>query len=213
MLKVVFRQVTKDITKIIKMKNNQAYHLTQANEYFKIGIDLVDENNIQNFSASDVTIDGNFSTINELVKYLLTTDDKSRDNFDNGMSDYDEEAKAIIERLENKAEIKKTTSNTKVKTTNKSFNPFKKLIKSTNRKSENVQDSMDFSSEKVEDSLINENTIKYEKSMTDNEYVEKENEDVQKDDAVAGTDTAEETAVENEDNLPFVVNQNYSSVW
>ena len=226
MLKVVFRQVTKDITKIIKMKNNQAYHLTQANEYFtqlidasqtfkeekgifiKIGIDLVDENNIQNFSASDVTIDGNFSTINELVKYLLTTDDKSRDNFDNGMSDYDEEAKAIIERLENKAEIKKTTSNTKVKTTNKSFNPFKKLIKSTNRKSENVQDSMDFSSEKVEDSLINENTIKYEKSMTDNEYVEKENEDVQKDDAVAGTDTAEETAVENEDNLPFVVNQN-----
>lgn len=115
MLKVVFRQVTKDITKIIKMKNNQAYHLTQANEYFtqlidaaetykeekgtfiKIGIDLVDENNIQNFSASDVTIDGNFSTINELVKYLLTTDDKSRDNFDNGMSDYDEEAKAIIE--------------------------------------------------------------------------------------------------------------------
>ena len=226
MLKVVFRQVTKDITKIIKMKNNQAYHLTQANEYFtqlidasqtfkeekgifiKIGIDLVDENNIQNFSASDVTIDGNFSTINELVKYLLTTDDKSRDNFDNGMSDYDEEAKAIIERLENKAEIKKTTSNTKVKTTNKSFNPFKKLIKSTNRKLENVQDSIEFSSEKVEDSLINENTIKYEKSMTDNEYVEKENEDVQKDDAVAGTDTAEETAVENEDNLPFVVNQN-----
>ena len=229
MLKVVFRQVTKDITKIIKMKNNQAYHLTQANEYFtqlidaaetykeekgtfiKIGIDLVDENNIQNFSASDVTIDGNFSTINELVKYLLTTDDKSRDNFDNGMSDYDEEAKAIIERLENKAEIKKTTSNTKVKTTNKSFNPFKKLIKSTNRKLENVQDSIEFSSEKVEDSLINENTIKYEKSMTDNEYVEKENEDVpeeQEDDAVAGTETSEETAVEDEDNLPFVVNQN-----
>ncbi|MFL4614232.1 hypothetical protein ACJ5HV_03135 [Staphylococcus aureus] len=229
MLKVVFRQVTKDITKIIKMKNNQAYHLTQANEYFtqlidaaetykeekgtfiKIGIDLVDENNIQNFSASDVTIDGNFSTINELVKYLLTTDDKSRDNFDNGMSDYDEEAKEIIERLENKAEIKKTTSNTKVKTTNKSFNPFKKLIKSTNRKLENVQDSIEFSSEKVEDSLINENTIKYEKSMTDNEYVEKENEDVpeeQEDDAVAGTETSEETAVEDEDNLPFVVNQN-----
>src|SRR5699024_3367523 len=66
--------------------------------FIKIGIDLVDENNIQNFSASDVTIDGNFSTINELVKYLLTTDDKSRDNFDNGMSDYDEEAKRSEER-------------------------------------------------------------------------------------------------------------------
>lgn len=47
--------------------------------------------------------------------------------------------------------------------------------------------------------------------MTDNEYVEKENEDVpeeQEDDAVAGTETSEETAVEDEDNLPFVVNQN-----
>ena len=56
----------------------------------------------------DLMIEDSPDTINELVKYLLTTDDKSRDNFDNGMSDYDEEAKAIIERLENKAEIKKT---------------------------------------------------------------------------------------------------------
>lgn len=190
MLKVVFRQISRSVTKVIKVKNNQAYHLTEANEHFKniieasetyreekgsylkIGLDLVDDNSIQHFSANDVSVDGSFSTIDKLIEYLLRTDDKSRDNYDNGMSDYDEEARAIIEQLKSVSEITSASNENNVKTTNKSFNRFKKIFRGQNKKiNDQSKEVILANTEESQQDIVDEETLTYEKEVEESKSI------------------------------------------
>ncbi|UBH16619.1 hypothetical protein [Macrococcus armenti] len=137
MLKVLFKNLPKEFQKISKLSNKQQYYISDVNDkfhelieasdyeykknsqYLKISFDLINENGIQAFIVEDYIVDGKLKSIQDIVKYELDTQYIDENEYDNGMSNLEEDKKDLLNEINDSLEIKATRSNKSISRTKK----------------------------------------------------------------------------------------------
>ncbi|UJS29061.1 hypothetical protein L2Z53_12015 (plasmid) [Macrococcoides canis] len=137
MLKVLFKNLPKEFQKISKLSNKQQYYISDVNakfnelieaseyeyqknnQYLKISFDLINENGIQAFIVEDYIVDGKLKNIQDIVKYELDTQYIDENEYDNGMSNLEEDKKDLLNEINDSLDIKATRSNKSISRTKK----------------------------------------------------------------------------------------------
>ena len=179
MLKVIFNNITKDERNIIKVKNNQPYYFKDANEYFKqlqeasidlkdkqnkylkIDIILVKDDNIPIYKLADYELRGDYEAIDKLIIYYLDTQYVDPEEYDQGMSNYEDDKQDLIKQINNSLDAESKSTESNVTTTNHKPNLFKRFFKSKSTKVDEqdtvevAQENTDYGSETIENTKQN----------------------------------------------------------
>ncbi|MGV2929316.1 hypothetical protein RW115_12015 [Macrococcus capreoli] len=137
MLKVLFKNLPKEFQKITKLSNKQQYYISDVNDkfdelieaseyelkkngkYLEISFELLNENGIQAFIAEDYVVDGKVKNIQGIVKYLLDTQYVDESQYDNGMSNLEEDKEDLIKEINDSLDIKARKSSSTISRTKK----------------------------------------------------------------------------------------------
>lgn len=200
MLKVIFNNISKDERNIIKVKNNQPYYFKDANNYFrqlqeasidlkdkkdkyiKIDITLVNADNVPVYKLADYELRGDYEAIDKLIIYYLNTQYVDPEEYDQGMSNYEDDKNELIKQIKDSLDVKSKTSESNVTTTNHKPNLFKRIFKSKSNKTDIDQE--------VEQPFEETSTIDDEADTYENEEHQDINQEINQTDT---EDTVEKT--------------------
>ena len=100
----------------------------KKDKYLKIDIILVKEDNVPVYKLADYELRGDYEAVDKLIIYYLNTQYVDHEEYDQGMSNYEDDKNELIKQIEESLDVKSKTSESNVTTTNHKPNLFKRIL-------------------------------------------------------------------------------------